>query len=92
MRFCLIFLLGLAACANDLPDTDRTISTSAQNAPFPELVPIDGLLAKANSGSRIEAAAADLQARAARLRAKANALRGRTMIDGQDRLKHLNLG
>jgi len=91
MRFCFVFLLCLAACANDLPDTDRTISTSAQNAPFPELVPIDGLLAKASSGSQIKAATSDLQARAARLRQKANALRGRTIIDGQDRIKRLNL-
>jgi hypothetical protein len=92
MRLCLVMLLCLTACADHLPETDRTISSSAQKAAFPELKPIDGLLAKAQNGSRIESATADIQARASRLRQKAAALRGRTIIDGQDRLKRLNLG
>jgi hypothetical protein len=91
MRFCLAVLFALGACANSLPDTDKTISSAAQNAPFPALIPIEGLLTSAQDGSRIEAATADLQARAARLRLKAAALRGRTIIDGQDRLRRLNL-
>ena len=91
MRVFLIVLLGLAACARDIPNTDHTISTSAQNAPFPALIPIEGVLSQAQDGTRIEAATADLQARATRLRRKANALRGRTVIDGQDRLRRLNL-
>ena len=91
MRVFLIVLIGLTACAREIPNTDHTISASAQNAPFPALVPIEGVLNQAQDGSRIKAATADLEARAARLRQKANALRGRTIIDGQDRLRQLNL-
>ena len=89
-RLCFSFALLLSACANDLPDTAHSISTAAQNAPYPSLVPLDGLLAQARGGSQIEAATASLQSRAAFLHRKASALRGRSIVDGQDRMRLLN--
>jgi hypothetical protein len=83
MAFC------LSACANDLPPTSHTISPAAQNAPYPKLIPVEGLLRQANDGSQIVAATASLQARAAQLRRKANALRGQSIVDGQERLRLL---
>lgn len=85
--FALVF--GFSACGNDLPESRHTISPAAQNAPYPQLIPIEGLLSQANDGSEIKAATASLQARAAVLRSKANALRGRSLEDGQDRLRRL---
>lgn len=77
----------LAACSPNLPELDETISTNAQDAPYPNLVSLPGLLAEAERDSKIEAEAEDLAARVARLKSRANALRGRTVIDGQTRLK-----
>lgn len=78
MRLTLVLLpllASLSACA-EFPELDSTITPAQANAPFPELVPLASLVARAdtnNSASaNVEAAItprlADLRARAARLR------------------------
>jgi len=83
----LILLVCLAGCA-DFPDLPGTMA--AGDAPFPALVPIDGLLAlAAGSGAavlRAEAGTAGVMGRVAGLSARANALRG-PVIDGATRAR-----
>lgn len=88
-RFCVFALCILSACGSDRPDTTKTISHAAQNAPYPTLLPLEGVLSQAREGSKIDAETATLQARAAFLRRKANALRNRSIVDGQDRMRAL---
>ncbi len=78
---------ALAACAPGLPDTRETISAAARNAPYPNLEPLDQLLARANAGSSIEDDTDALAARVAGLKARAAALQGRSVFDGADRLR-----
>lgn len=79
-----------AACAPDLPNANSTISTAALDAPYPTLEPLPGLLARTEAGSTIEKEADALAARVARLKSRASAIRGRSVIDGQTRLKLLD--
>ena len=81
--FCLI----LAGCASGLPEIDGTISPAARNAPYPDLEPLDQLLARANAQSSIEDDTDALAARVANLKARAAALQGRSVFDGADRLR-----
>lgn len=95
MKFCdcspwllgALLLSSLVACSPNLPSVDETISANARQAPFPELVSLPALLDEADRGSKIEAEADALAARVARLKARATALRGRSIVDGQTRLK-----
>ena len=73
-----VSLTALAACGPDIPALDARLDAEAQNAPFPELVPLGPLLAGVDAvptraasteGQSLEARAANLRARAARLRA-----------------------
>ena len=67
--------VSLLAGCTQFPALDRTITPELEAAPYPDLVPIDPLLAKATAGRidplRTEAAltgrAANLEARAARV-------------------------
>jgi hypothetical protein len=67
--------VSLLAGCTQFPELDRTITPELEAAPYPDLVPIDPLLAKATAGridpARTEAAltgrAANLEARAARV-------------------------
>lgn len=67
MRLAILLTLSLAACA-ELPPVEGSISPAARAAPFPELIPLDGLLAEAATPSRAAAAQAELEQRSARLR------------------------
>ena len=69
-------ILGLSGC-DDIPDIGSAQADAARNAPYPDLVPLDALLASAPSTApRITPASitatndriAQLRARAARLR------------------------
>ncbi|MEM9583376.1 MAG: hypothetical protein AAGA08_09710 [Pseudomonadota bacterium] len=82
-----VFLVILSACAQIQPERGDAISQAALNAPYPALVPIDGLLAKAEAGSTVEAQTDGFQARVARLKQRAAALSGRSIVDGASRLK-----
>ena len=83
----IIFTLALAGCAQDLPDLRGSISAEAQGASYPELVPLDALLARAQSGSSIAVQTEQLAARVARLKRRAAAIRGRSIVDGATRLR-----
>jgi hypothetical protein len=71
----LLLGVSLLAGCTQFPELDRTITPELEAAPYPDLVPIDPLLAKATAGridpARTEAAltgrAANLEARAARV-------------------------
>lgn len=67
MRYALPLLLLLPACDPGLPTANAVISASALEQPFPQLVPLDPLLAQSQRQSRAAAAQSELQARAARL-------------------------
>ncbi|QXT41038.1 hypothetical protein [Gymnodinialimonas ceratoperidinii] len=83
MRFALLTLCVLllpVACGPGLPDLEQELSAEARAADYPQLVPLDPLLARADAplrrsaaveGSSLEARAADLRRRAAWLRAMA---------------------
>lgn len=72
----LIAAAGLAACT-EFPALERTLTPALEAAPYPELVPLDPLLAQARAG-QVDAVQTEttLEARVARLRARAARLRG----------------
>lgn len=80
-------LVLTTACTAHLPNADETVGAAALEAPYPTLERLPNLLAQADTGSTIVADTADFEARVARLKARANALRGRSVIDGQTRLR-----
>jgi len=72
---CCGMLLLLVACA-PFPAVEAAVDQARADAPAPDLLPIDELLAQAGSGSSAQTADAGLTARVAALRARAAALRG----------------
>ncbi|MGJ8625625.1 MAG: hypothetical protein ACSHXB_01585 [Sulfitobacter sp.] len=82
--FLPIAMLALNACTQ-FPALDRTITPALANAEFPELVPLDPLLARATAGrvDPVQTEAA-LSARVSRLRARAARLRG-SVLTGRER-------
>lgn len=82
-----LFVLALAGCAQDLPDLRGSISAEAQDATYPNLVPLDALLSRAQTGSDIIVQTDVLKARVASLKRRAAALKGRSVVDGATRLK-----
>ncbi|SDZ52418.1 hypothetical protein SAMN05444004_11910 [Jannaschia faecimaris] len=67
MRFVFPILLLLPACDPGLPPAKTAMSATAQAQPFPQLLPLDMLLAEGSRPSRAAAAQQELQGRAARL-------------------------
>lgn len=82
----LLGALGLSACA-DFPDFDGTITEQARRAPFPDLMPIEEILAGTGAGDRTtaEAAARSMVWRAERLRARQAAIERAVIIDNRTR-------
>lgn len=75
MRICALLLAaGLAACTQ-FPELDATRSAAVANAPYPDLVPIETLLAGPEPQAT-EAVIGQVQGRVAGLQAKATRLRG----------------
>ncbi len=70
----LLFLAATAACTN-VPELEEGITPDLRRAPYPDLVPLDGLL-EPRPAPEAQAAEtqASLDARAARLQARAAAL------------------
>ena len=88
MRAVLILLtISLAACSPKIPDALQQGSAAAKRAPYPQLEPLDALLASSEFGSSIEVQTEALAARVLRLKARAAALRGRSIFDGATRLR-----
>ena len=75
---------ALSACSQ-FPDLDATTSDAVRDAPYPDLVPLDGLQARFDPDAALPDATRDsVAARAARLKARAARLRG-TVIDADTR-------
>jgi hypothetical protein len=77
---CLVLAFGPSACA-EFPELDARPSRAPANAPYPTLLPLDGLVEAARAPGRGEAVTADVAGRAAALRARAGALRGAVVDD-----------
>ncbi len=73
------------ACA-PFPDLDETITAEARRAPYPDLVPLEGLQARAEATRIDPGTAQTIEARAARLRDRAARLRG-SVIDSRTRAR-----
>ena len=69
MRCVLLLSLSLAACGADLPPVEGSISAAARARPWPELVPLDPLLAEGTRPSRAAAAGVELLPRGTRIAA-----------------------
>jgi hypothetical protein len=77
-------LLALGACTQ-FPALDATITPELEAAPYPDLVPLEPLLARAQAGqSDPVAVRSDLEGRLGRLRARAAGLRG-SVLTGRER-------
>lgn len=85
----LAMILTLSACTQ-FPELDNAVSTSAQDAEFPDLVPVSGLLAQTvPQNDTPESTVNTLNARVAALRNRANRLRG-TVVDPTTRKRMQN--
>ena len=83
-RMILPLLLAVAGCTQ-FPALDRTITPQMEAAPYPDLVPLEPLLAQLQStGTDPEATQAQLTARVDALRRRAARLRG-SVLSGQER-------
>ncbi len=89
MRRAIAICLIVAGCTQNIPGDNVPISAAARAAEFPQLDPLDTLLATARAPSDSQARGDDLDARVARLKARAAALRGRDIFEGQERLRLL---
>lgn len=74
---CLALCLTLCACI-DIPEVEGTIVPELEDAAYPDLVPLDPLLANAvPTGVDAEQTTQDLERRIALLKARARALQQR---------------
>lgn len=87
-RPSLILLVSvfLTACTQ-FPSLDRTITPALEAAPYPELIAIEPVLARAKApGVNRDVATTGLNARVSNLRARAARLRG-SVLTGRERLR-----
>lgn len=84
MRLILPALILIAACAQ-FPELDSRASSVPANAPYPELVPTEMLLAGLPEADHGQTVTRGLAGRAAALRARAARLRARPVIDRETR-------
>lgn len=79
IRAHIIFVLPIAmlAACTQFPELDATVAPELENAAYPELLPLEPILAHASTDSIDPVQAqSDLQGRLAGLRARADRLRG----------------
>ena len=88
-RAALILSLALLTGCTDFPELDTATSAEARAAPYPRLVPLEGLLVGAEVTALDEETGARLAARAAALRWKAAQLRRITALPPADRARLL---
>lgn len=82
MRSAIVLTLALIAACTQMPALDGRIDAAAREAPYPALLPLGPLLARASGGSRTVGSpdlSADLPRRLAGLERRARALRGPVM-------------
>ncbi|MDR9395368.1 MAG: hypothetical protein RI571_13805 [Roseovarius sp.] len=77
-------VLALAASCARFPELDETVDEDARRAPYPALIPLEGLAAPGAAPRATAPATEALEARAARLRARAGRIRG-DVIDTETR-------
>ena len=87
--FAFAMILSLAGCTQ-FPELDSALSTGAQDADYPDLVPVQGLLAQTEPRNGTpEDTVNTLNARLANLRNRADRLRG-TVVDASTRRRMQN--
>ncbi len=84
--FILAAISALASCT-DFPDLDATASDRARAAPYPRILPLGQILARATTGAQAGLVLGNLPARLTRLRARAARLRGQPVIDDATRAR-----
>ncbi|MCG6902605.1 MAG: hypothetical protein LJE68_07980 [Rhodobacter sp.] len=84
---CLPVIAALLAGCTSFPQLDSATSLEAKRAPYPKLIPAEGLLAKRGEGRLTPESGEALLARAARLRARAAILRRIQAVDEETRLR-----
>lgn len=85
--FALILVFGLSACTQ-FPELDGAVTAHGSDANYPDLVPIEPILAQAASGPRTDQTTDQLSSRVAALKARANRLRGRVVdTSSRDRMR-----
>lgn len=83
LPFWLLPVLAVAACAQ-FPELEGTIEPDLEDAPYPELVRLEPILAAANTITVDPVQTeAHLNTRLAGLRARANAMRGAVLSDAE---------
>lgn len=82
----LVLTAALLAGCNDFPQLDDAISTTARNADYPTLLPIDQVISGANDVQITEKTVSALMGRIAALRGRAARLR-RPVIDTRTRAR-----
>lgn len=85
LALALIAGLTAAGCAQ-FPELDATLTDEARAAPYPDLVPLEGLQARIGSTRIDPGTAPAVQARIAALKSRASRLRG-TVIDDATRTR-----
>ncbi|WP_113911960.1 hypothetical protein [Roseovarius dicentrarchi] len=83
--FALIITLGAAGCTQ-FPQLDATLTDAARAAPYPDLVPLEGLQARINETDTGPDTAPAIEARIAGLKSRASRLGG-TVIDDSTRAR-----
>ncbi len=88
MRCATALVLGLALTAcSQFPELDATVPADGKDVDYPQLVPLEPLLARAETDiSDTDQTEATVSARVAALRARASRLRG-TVIDAETRAR-----
>ncbi len=84
--FTLAALVTLAACS-PFPDLGPAGGERVRAAPYPALLPLERILARAGPQGQIRAELGNLPARLARLRERARWLRNRQVVDDATRAR-----
>lgn len=82
---CFAFLLALSLTAcTQFPELDKAVTAEGAGADYPDLLPVEPVLAQAASGPAPGEVTDSLSARVSALRARASRLRG-SVLDGSTR-------
>lgn len=82
-RIAIVICVGLIPGCADFPEVDAAIGARSPQSGFPELLPLDPLLARAGAVTITPDVSADLDDRIAALRRRANALRRPVLSRGE---------
>ncbi len=85
LALALLIALGAAGCTQ-FPELDATLTDEARAAPYPDLVPLDGLQARINGTNTDPETVPTIEARITGLKSRASGLSG-TVIDSATRAR-----